>query len=711
MALRSALEQAGLSIFQDEDAIRIGDRWVTRLQEALKACSAFVVLIGRDGVQRWVGAEVEIALTRHLSPHDDAERLPIFPVLLERDAGPEALPPLLALFQSIRWSPTEPLPNTLIDAIRSRETRLDYREPYDGCPFLGLNAFGRGDARLFFGRRKETLEAIAGLGDQRESNPDGMHGGDGAGYYRWLQIEGNSGSGKSSLVHAGMLPMIERGALWPRTGFEHWWMLGPMMPGRDPLTKLAEVVEHGLIAEAVQRDSLALQRRLEQDERALARRLRDFKQAQTAFLLIVDQFEELFTFAEEAPRKCFDALLANVLQDPECPLFLISTVRVDFLDRLEALPRLQAIYNSYCKRYFLPTVSGHGLREVIEQPARLAGLDVSEVTTAILEDARGEIGALPLVENALLALWKNRQPNSSRLSGQWYSEHGGIAGILSAEADALLERAEREVRKGKQAALELLLRLTRINDEGRHSRQRITREEAVDIAGEGREAVGERVVRLLSGERQADLPGGSHTAALRLITMSREATGFDGKKADAPAPTAAGKGADSRQASNEEKESRYVQYVDLIHETLIRARGKDEKTGKYVGYWPTLYDYIDINRDRDLHRQQLKLQAEQWGKSRGLRRWRNLAGWRERRQYRRLRVRKQSPEGRYLFWSRWKARVQMALLAVVLVCGVNPPGGRPRTACRSAMSSSSRYGLSGCTRLCRKWSRSRGASL
>ena len=68
MRLRSALEQAGLSVFRDEDAIRVGDRWMTRLEEALEGCSAFVLLVGRDGVQRWVGAEVQVALNRHLSP-------------------------------------------------------------------------------------------------------------------------------------------------------------------------------------------------------------------------------------------------------------------------------------------------------------------------------------------------------------------------------------------------------------------------------------------------------------------------------------------------------------------------------------------------------------------------------------------------------------------------------------------------------------------
>jgi len=313
IALRSALEQAGLSIFQDEDAIRVGDRWVTRLQDALQACSAFVVLIGRDDVRRWVGAEVEIALTRHLSPHNDKERLPIFPILLAKDARPEALPPFLALFQSTRWSPTEILPAALLEAIKNRAIRLGEPPPFEGCPFLGLNAFSRGDYRLFFGRRKETLEAIAGLGDQRESNPERMHGSGGAGYHRWLQIEGNSGAGKSSLVNAGMLPMIERGALWVRTGFEHWRVLGPMMPGKDPMAKLAEILELGLVEDRPQRDSLALQQRLEKDERALARRLRDFKEDKTAFLLIVDQFEALYTFADDAPRRNVSTTLRHQL--------------------------------------------------------------------------------------------------------------------------------------------------------------------------------------------------------------------------------------------------------------------------------------------------------------------------------------------------------------------------------------------------------------
>lgn len=634
-ALRAALQQTGLDVFKDDASIRVGDRWMNKLEVALQRCSAFVLLVGRDGVRRWVGAETQVALVRHLSPHDDQERLPIFPILLE-DARPEDLPPFIALFQTDRWLPAEALPAGLAEAIQARAIRFGIPPTFEGCPFLGLNAFSQNDSRLFFGRRKETLDALACLGDQGQADPEQVRGGNTGNYHRWLQIEGNSGAGKSSLVNAGMLPMIEQGALWVRTGFERWRILGPMLPGKDPLAKLAEVLERGLIADPASRDTLARLKLFERDERALAFALRDAREDQGTFLLVVDQFEELFTFADDEPRRRFDAQLSNALHDPECPLFLLSTVRADFLDRYERLPRLLAIYNHHCKRYFLPTISEYGLREVIELPAKLAGLDVSEITTAILADARDEIGALPLVENTLTTLWEKRQGNC--LSGQRYQEANGLAGMLSAQADALLAHIDSAVPKGRQAVLELLLRLTRVNDQGRHTRQRITWEEAVLVAGEGKDTFGERVVQMLSGERAADLPTEAKNGALRLLTISN--VGPD----------------DAR-----------VRYVDLIHETLIRAHGKDEKTGKPTGYWPTLYDYIEANLDRDLHRQHLKLQAEQWRNSDFFGHWWNLARSADLRRYSRLRIDRRSDEGRFLLWSRRASAIGAVIIGMALV--------------------------------------------
>jgi hypothetical protein len=114
-ALRAALERAGLQVFKDDASLRSGDRWLSRLQTAVSCCDAFVVQVGRDGVQRWIGAEVEVALIRHHQPDDDAERLPIFPILLP-DATPESLRPSLPCFRH-RWDGISELPSSLIEAL------------------------------------------------------------------------------------------------------------------------------------------------------------------------------------------------------------------------------------------------------------------------------------------------------------------------------------------------------------------------------------------------------------------------------------------------------------------------------------------------------------------------------------------------------------------------------------------------------------------
>ena len=202
---------------------------------------------------------------------------------------------------------------------------------------------------------------------------------------RWLEINGNSGSGKSSLMNAGLLPLVCQGWLWPRTGYAHWRRIGPMMPGERPVEMLAE-----LLARAWKVEMADVSERLQSDrEDALAHWLRTRKEDSTAFLLAIDQFEELFTFANVDERLRFDLLLAAALEDPDCPLFVISTVRADFLDRFgEDLPRLVDAQNRMGRAWKLAQIGLDGLREVVEGPARLAGLDVGEV-----KEADGDRGA------------------------------------------------------------------------------------------------------------------------------------------------------------------------------------------------------------------------------------------------------------------------------------------------------------------------------
>ena len=138
--LRAQLQRCGLSVFKDDERIRAGDLWLDRLQEAVGGCGAFVVLVGRDRVQRWIGAETQVALDRYFAPHDDAERLPIFPILLDGTEA-ETLPAFLRLFQMTPWNGADALPERLLKDIRHR-TIVTNEIAFKGCPFVGLAAFG-----------------------------------------------------------------------------------------------------------------------------------------------------------------------------------------------------------------------------------------------------------------------------------------------------------------------------------------------------------------------------------------------------------------------------------------------------------------------------------------------------------------------------------------------------------------------------------------
>lgn len=621
--LRSRLIAAGFDVFRDQESIRIGDNWLQSLQKAVQGCAAFVLLVGRDGVQqqRWVGAEVEVALSRKLSPHDDRERLPIFPVLLP-DAAFDGLPVFLQQIQSLVWHPDSELPQGLLGALQAQASLQTAPPLLKGEPYRGLSYFRREDADRFFGRHEEVLQALRGLGYAEDLTPETAarpH----SRYYRWLQIHAASGAGKSSLVRAGLLPKIEQGLLWRRTGYADWNILEPMMPGEKPVEMLAEK-----LAKAFPQQNMGAWRTQLADPvqpAALAYALRPLLPTGTAALLVVDQFEELFTLAEDAERRQFDRLLAAALADPDCPLFLISTIRSDFLDRFEYLPELLRLYNTHKSDYLLPTIAEAGLRELIVYPARLAGLQVdADLVEAIVHDARDEPGALPLVESALAELWNDAQARGSQwLSKAYYGQHNGVVGMLAKQADALIGSLGE---RGRKQALNLLLALTRINEGGRHTRRRLARVDAVHEAGGG--AQGEQVVQVLAGER-ARQGGGAVGGPLRLIVT-------DGEE---------GKG-----------------FVELVHEMLVRPSGRKDEQGRAIGYWPTLYDYVFANRDRDYQRQQLQVDAQRWRERSRLGHWFGLAGWRDLRVFGKLRPRPDSVEGRYLRRSRRMAWVQALLL-------------------------------------------------
>jgi hypothetical protein len=256
--------------------------------------------------------------------------LPIFPLLLG-EMEPGRLPAFLRLFQATAWDGEESLNARLLKSIEQRSQASNPDLHLEGSPFVGLDAFQPDQAHLFFGRQRETLDALASF----DTRGMGQR-------LRWLEISGNSGSGKSSLMNAGLLPLIEQGWLFARTGIAKWKIIGPMMPGENSLAMLAETLARDFSTPQQTLDMTNIRRTFEDDERGLAEWLRSRKKSDTAFLLAIDQFEELFTYADASERQAFDRLVATALQDPECPLYLLSTVRADFQDRFDRdLPELQ----------------------------------------------------------------------------------------------------------------------------------------------------------------------------------------------------------------------------------------------------------------------------------------------------------------------------------------------------------------------------------
>jgi tetratricopeptide (TPR) repeat protein len=372
-------------------------------------------------------------------------------------------------------------------------------------PFPGLEPFDEDLAPYFFGREAEIAEALAMLGDTP------------SGHRRWLQIEGPSGTGKSSLARAGLIPSVLR-----RPGIRgapSTFLRAALRPGRDPVLSLAHAVFRAL------RDHLPSARTLgavvadfRASDTALASLLRERVPEGSGFLLLVDQLEEALTFAESAADTlCFDALLAGALADKGGPLYLVTTVRTDYVDRFESLPALETRLNAEASRYHLRAITPEGLRAAIERPAERARLEWDDdLPDQIVEDAAASKGSLPLVAHVLWALNEERERRGGRrLSLKAYRKLKGVGGALAKSADALLKSLGDS---GRERAKRLLVRLVRVGLRGEEDRRgSMLWSDAVEVAGGDTEA--ERVLLRVSGFRDPDKPEGSRSAPPRLVAV------------------------------------------------------------------------------------------------------------------------------------------------------------------------------------------------
>jgi WD40 repeat protein/serine/threonine protein kinase len=313
-------------------------------------------------------------------------------------------------------------------------------------PYKGLRAFTEHDASDFFGREnliEQLVDRVKGL--LTPAAPGTLTA-------RLLAVIGASGSGKSSVVMAGLLPRLEQGIL-PSSA--QWVYLKPTVPGAHPLEALALA-----FAPYFPERSLKSIREDLEDESARGLHLLAAQLVKTPgqyVALFIDQFEELFTFmVDEAERQQFIDILVTAMTEPLGSVIILLTLRADFYDRPMTYPALHQLIETNQKAV-LPMAMAD-LRAVIKGPAALPDVQLSfegSLVGDLLFEMQGQVGALPLLEFTLERLFERRSDHRLTLSA--YHELGGVKGALSQHAEQTYATLPSE--EHRRLARALLLRL------------------------------------------------------------------------------------------------------------------------------------------------------------------------------------------------------------------------------------------------------------
>jgi WD40 repeat protein len=317
------------------------------------------------------------------------------------------------------------------------------------APYLGLVTFQPDDADRFFGRQQLIGELCSRLAEEP-----------------FLALFGVSGSGKSSLLRAGLLPTLAKevlpgSATWPSTLFT---------PGESPVEQLAISLANiqGISATSLHADLMA-----DPANVSLAIRQALAGKPKTARLaIVVDQFEEVFTMCrEEKERAAFIDCLTSAVERIPDQVRVVLGVRADFYGKCADYPALVAALRD--RQLLVGPMDEDDLRAVVLGPAMGAGLKVeAALVQEIIGEARTEPGALPLMSHCLLETWKRRKGETLTLAG--YRAAGGIQGCIAQTADWIYDGFDLTTR---QVTKQILLRLVTLGDGTEDTRRRVARTE------------------------------------------------------------------------------------------------------------------------------------------------------------------------------------------------------------------------------------------
>ena len=319
-------------------------------------------------------------------------------------------------------------------------------------PYKGLRAFEEGDAEDFFGREELVEQLLERLGQTR-----------------FLAVVGPSGSGKSSVVRAGLIPALRRGALPASDG----WRITDMYPGPKPIDGL----EAALLRASPSDTPGGLMDQLERDEHGLHRAvLRLLPSDRSEIVLLIDQFEEVFTLVEdEDARTHFLGSLDAAVNDPHSRLRVVITLRADFYDRPLLYRGFAELFRSRVEAVI--PLSPDELERAISGPAKRVDVSLEpSLVGAMLGDVAEEPGALPLMEYALTELFDRRDGRTLTLDA--YRAIGGVSGALGRHAEELYVDLDDA---GKDATRQLFLRLVALGEGAEDTRRRVPRAEVSSL--------------------------------------------------------------------------------------------------------------------------------------------------------------------------------------------------------------------------------------
>ena len=490
------LKADGLESWLDKWHLIPGEPWQQALEKALSDSKSVAVFVGPTGFGPWQNEEMRAALAKRVS--ESAGNFRVIPVLLPGGTREERsrLPPFLLASTWVEFRKSldeEEAYHRLKSGILGLPPGLAPGQSlYEGqCPYRGLQVFQPEHSAFFFGREARIewlLNALRPSQPYTQGVPQREN--------RFLAIVGASGSGKSSLARAGLVPALKNGKL---EGSENWPII-IFRPGHDPLENLAVALAGDKTIGNRLGDVGELISKLESSDSRLHLTIRVALGAAPEtqrVVLLIDQFEEIFTLhsdeksnprasrsfrdirkmsTSDTRRKAFIDNLIYAAGIGDGQVIVVLTMRADFYSKCAAYPHLAAALTDH--QELVGPMTETELREVIERPAQMVGLELEPgLTEMLLSEMEDQPGALPLLQHALWELWQRRE--GRRLTVAAYRAIGGLEGALEQQANEIfagLSPSEQETCR------RIFLRLTQPGEGSEDTKRRVAINQLGDTA-------------------------------------------------------------------------------------------------------------------------------------------------------------------------------------------------------------------------------------